>query len=438
MIVSCLHILALSAWSNLAWAQAQIRPDRDAQHVLHKQPAAVLGEVIPQARKSSTRNGTHGIPAGLFAELEELARIVDIAYCVGSVGAGIEPPFECPSRCGDFPSFELVTAFNTGPLLSDSCGFIALSHAPAPQRVIVAFRGTYSVANTIADLSTIPQEYVPYPGADDGSPPSSFSAAARASSAPGGGEDELSGGGGDDGHNAGNSVDSQSTIPKHGRTPMQAPAPKCNNCTVHTGFYTSWLNTRELILPLVEEALKQHPTYALTLVGHSLGGAVAAFAGLEFLARGLNPTVTTFGEPRIGNAGMAEYLDKRFGLARHGGPNPTAQQESPAYRRVTHVGDPVPLLPLNEWGYVPHSGEIFIEKWDVPPEVEDVRFCEGAMDPTCVAEPENGFWAIPARFKLWQLFFAHRDYFWRLGICMPSFDGWWPASGQNVVESVDL
>jgi hypothetical protein len=25
--------------------------------------------------------------------------------------------------------------------------------------------------------------------------------------------------------------------------------------------------------------------------------------------------------------------------------------------------------------------------------------------------------------KLWQLFFAHRDYFWRLGLCLPSW-GW--------------
>jgi hypothetical protein len=26
---------------------------------------------------------------------------------------------------------------------------------------------------------------------------------------------------------------------------------------------------------------------------------------------------------------------------------------------------------------------------------------------------------VPTRFKFWQLFFAHRDYFWRLGLCLP-------------------
>ena len=31
---------------------------------------------------------------------------------------------------------------------------------------------------------------------------------------------------------------------------------------------------------------------------------------------------------------------------------------------------------------------------------------------------------IPARYKIWQLFFAHRDYFWRLGLCAPGSDPW--------------
>jgi hypothetical protein len=47
----------------------------------------------------------------LFFELEELARIVDISYCVGTAGLGIQKPFSCASHCGDedFKDFELVT-----------------------------------------------------------------------------------------------------------------------------------------------------------------------------------------------------------------------------------------------------------------------------------------------------------------------------------------
>lgn len=46
------------------------------------------------------------VSLALFMELEELARLVDIAYCVGVTG--IRKPFECLSRCIDFPGFELV------------------------------------------------------------------------------------------------------------------------------------------------------------------------------------------------------------------------------------------------------------------------------------------------------------------------------------------
>ena len=48
------------------------------------------------------------ISVELFNDLEELSRIVDISYCVGSTGLGIQKPFLCASRCQDFPDFELV------------------------------------------------------------------------------------------------------------------------------------------------------------------------------------------------------------------------------------------------------------------------------------------------------------------------------------------
>lgn len=47
------------------------------------------------------------ISRSLFESLEELARIVDISYCVGSTG--IQKPFSCLSRCKEFEGFELVT-----------------------------------------------------------------------------------------------------------------------------------------------------------------------------------------------------------------------------------------------------------------------------------------------------------------------------------------
>ena len=57
---------------------------------------------------------SHDISAELFDDLEELSRIVDISYCVGVTGTGIQKPFLCASRCQDFEHFELVTVSNRG------------------------------------------------------------------------------------------------------------------------------------------------------------------------------------------------------------------------------------------------------------------------------------------------------------------------------------
>jgi len=369
----------------------------------------------------------HSVSLDLFSNLEELARIVDITYCVGITSLGIAKPFSCLSRCDDFPKFELVTTWNTGPLLSDSCGYIALDHGK--QRVIVAFRGTYSIANTVVDLSTVPQEYVPYPGNDGDDEARTLLDV---------GKEFVDGIGG----HAKRHVDEVEDLPK------------CNNCTVHMGFHASWVHTRPYVLPEMEEAKAAYPDYQLTLVGHSLGGAVAALAGLDMLARGYDPQVTTFGEPRIGNKALVSYLDERFDLHAGTPKNDTKLR----YRRVTHVDDPVPLLPLSEWGYAMHAGEIYISKPSLSPDIPDLNHCKGDNDAKCIAAQDSSVvsdepamrkrdligsvkeemselttepWGIPSRYKLWQLFFAHRDYFWRLGVCMPGGD---PLGGGGKYE----
>lgn len=293
--------------------------------------------------------------------------------------------------------------------MTDSCGFLVLSHHPWPKRIILGFRGTYSITNAIVDLSIAPQEFVPYPD----------------------------------------------------RTNSSSTA--CDNCTVHAGFMASWESARQLIIHKVFETKAKYPDYKLTLVGHSLGGAVAALAGLEFQLRGWKPHVTTFGEPKIGNERLAAYIDKQFGLissssiTNNTGITGKPRMHSLPFWRVTHSNDPIPLLPFSEWGYRMHAGEIHISKVDLPPEVSDVHHCLGDADPDCISgsDAEGRLWSlsedyksqetqfispltrndesqkilalIPRRLKLWELFFAHRDYFWRLGVCLPGGDpggGW--------------
>lgn len=221
--------------------------------------------------------------------------------------------------------------------------------------------------------------------------------------------------------------------------PPPADPPRCDNCTVHMGFYASWLNTRKAILPALTAAITAHPNYELVLVGHSLGGAVAALAALDFSARGWSPRVTTFGEPRIGNAHLAAYLDARFNIS--------SDRVTNRYHRVTHRADPVPLLPLAEWGYAMHGEELFVSKPDLPFAEADIRRCDGDDDARCIAgggtDAEEPGWGIPARFKFWELFFAHRDYFWRLGLCVPGGDpkDWYrkypKESGGLLVQEVN-
>lgn len=169
---------------------------------------------------------------------------------MGTLNSGIDVPFTCLSYCAHFPSLTLIKTWNTGLKLSDSCGYIALS--PGDRRIIVAFRGTYSLINALADLSLARQEYLPYPDAE------------------------------------------------------------CNGCTVHAGFLESWGQTEKIIGGVLGDLLQQYPGYKLELVGHSLGAAVAALAALDFAGRAWNADirVTTFGEPKGGNKEFAGFLDR--------------------------------------------------------------------------------------------------------------------------------
>jgi pimeloyl-ACP methyl ester carboxylesterase len=399
-------------------------------------PASLAGSSAephpePQQRPISSPSsddgyaGASSVSTAFFASLERLARLVDITYCVGTTG--ISPPFSCASRCKEFPELRLASTWNTGVLMSDSCGYVAVDHGPGPKQhdgdskdageeegaIVVAFRGTYSITNTVIDLSTVPQEYVPYPEPGDGR--------------------------------------------------RNETGSSCDNCTVHMGFLGSWTQARKLVLPVLKNLRSRHPSYPIHLVGHSLGGAVALLAALEFkVALGWdNLVVTTFGEPQAGNAGFVDYVDRIFGLGGLDGYDPDLERR--AYRRVTHVDDPVPLLPLSEWGYRPHAGEVFITKSELSPAVEDLKLCRGDEDPACIAGAESAVLAriaeavkdvpqgegrgegwldmlsgVPSRLKLWQLLFAHRDYFWRLGLCVPGGDpSDWGRPPYNVSSQPD-
>lgn len=77
---------------------------------------------------------------------------------------------------------------------------------------------------------------------------------------------------------------------------------------------------------------------------------------------------------------------------------------------MTHINDPVPLVPFASQGYHHHAHEYFISAPNLPYTKEDVRLCEGSEDPECVAGTS---------FNILQALTGHRDYFHRMGLCLP-------------------
>lgn len=77
---------------------------------------SISRHVLAAATAKSPPDDDHASPISvrLWKELEELARLVDIAYCVDT--PGIQKPFLCNSHCQDFPHVELVTVGS--PVLS--------------------------------------------------------------------------------------------------------------------------------------------------------------------------------------------------------------------------------------------------------------------------------------------------------------------------------
>lgn len=349
----------------------------------------------------------------LFSDLEELSRLCDISYCTSMFTGGVSEPFNCWSRCSDFPQLELVKDWRTGlSTHSDSGGYLALDHVR--HRILVAFRGTINLAGMVADFRLSPHEYTPFPGS----------------------EDQTTG---------------QTVVGR--RDSHVEHVPRCSDCTEHAGFSRVWNNTRIHIIDAVAKQVAQYPEYELHLVGHSLGAAVAAFAALDFNARQWQPWITTFGEPRIGNAATNKHIDSVFGLNEDPDTDASRDRNTFRWRRVTRINDPIPLLPPTEWGFGMYAGEIYITKPSLSPSAEDLQHCKGAFDKRGIAGEDPSYpekletamlesqgiwgalkesvpklfasmmrWDLSHRYRFWEVLIAHRDYFWRLGLCVPGVD----------------
>ncbi|CAN7121582.1 unnamed protein product [Brassica rapa subsp. narinosa] len=110
--------------------------------------------------------------------------------------------------------------------------------------------------------------------------------------------------------------------------------PDISDAMVHHGFYSAYHNTtvRPAVLGAVQRAKKSYgPNINIMVTGHSMGGAMATFCGLDLVVNGgeENVQVMTFGQPRVGNAAFASYYSLLV----------------PKTFRITHDHDIVPHLP---------------------------------------------------------------------------------------------
>ena len=144
------------------------------------------------------------------------------------------------------------------------------------------------------------------------------------------------------------------------------PTDICSTCTVDQGFYNSWLEARTGVLAALKSTAAANPTYEVVVVGHSLGGAIAAIAAAEIRNSGTNAELYTYGQPRIGGAAVSSYI---------------TNQNKGGNFRTTHFDDPVPRLPPLALGFVHISPEYYISSGNnVPVTANDITELTGSIN----------------------------------------------------------
>lgn len=115
---------------------------------------------------------------------------------------------------------------------------------------------------------------------------------------------------------------------------------------VHTGFNEDWEALAERTVSLVNDLLRNRPELKVLVTGHSLGGALAEIAAMEFVSNHIPvESVITFGKPRVGNHEWASLYDAALGWKTF---------------RLVNANDIVTRLPLWCMGYRHAGQEVFL------------------------------------------------------------------------------
>lgn len=86
------------------------------------------------------------------------------------------------------------------------------------------------------------------------------------------------------------------------------PVPDDSDCKVHSGFNAAWNEIKDSLYSFVDTAKQTYPNYTVVVTGHSLGGAVATIATAHLRATGTPCSLYTFGSPRVGNQDFVDFV----------------------------------------------------------------------------------------------------------------------------------
>ncbi|KDR75797.1 hypothetical protein GALMADRAFT_97687 [Galerina marginata CBS 339.88] len=114
----------------------------------------------------------------------------------------------------------------------------------------------------------------------------------------------------------------------------------------HQGFVNEHSLTANTILNEVKRLMSVKNTKSVTIVGHSLGGALAELDSLFLTVNIPSASIkaVTFGTPRVGNPAFAQLIDAKV----------------PNFGRINNELDIVPIVPGRFLGFAHPHGEVHI------------------------------------------------------------------------------
>ena len=85
--------------------------------------------------------------------------------------------------------------------------------------------------------------------------------------------------------------------------------PDCN-ATIHDGFYKSALHVKDEVYFSLDWLKIKYPSYRIIVTGHSYGAAVAQILAMELIKDGFSLEVYNYGQPRLGNVNYASCVNQ--------------------------------------------------------------------------------------------------------------------------------